>query len=423
MSGCPFADFTNMIDPDTYANGMPYDELARIRASGPIHWMEDPTRGVPYWLVTGRNEIDFISKHPKEFSSQERTALADEYAQDDIDAIHSNMTINMDPPRQMKSRKVVRPSFTPAAVNSYADRFRDLAREIVDKVASRGECEFVEEVAAELPLLAILELCGIPAEDRKDFFQWTNAMIFNQDSEMSADKSVAEDASFKVIEYAMKLAAEHAENPKDNIIGALLDGNGKDPGLDMDEFVWFFLMLISAGNESTRTVTSHAMRLLMDNPDQLQYLVDNPDKIPNACEEVLRYNTAFILMRRTAMEDMEVGGQQIKKGDKIIMHYHTVNHDESVFGEDAMKFDVKRAERMPDLYNQHRAFGIGQHFCLGSHLARLELVVMMEEIIPRIRNPKLMEELEYTRSDLVNGIKRMYITFDPEVKDKAQSAA
>lgn len=423
MSGCPFADLPNMIDPDTYAKGMPYDDLARIRAAGPIHWMEDPVRGVPYWLVTGRDEIDFISKHPKEFSSQARTALADEYGQDDIDAIHSNMTINMDPPRQMKSRKVVRPSFTPAAVNSYADRFRQLAREIVDKVASRGECEFVEEVAAELPLLAILELCGIPAEDRKDFFEWTNAMIFNQDTEMSADKSVAEAASFKVIEYAMKLAAEHQENPKDNIIGALLDGNGKDPGLEMDEFVWFFLMLISAGNESTRTVTSHAMRLLMDHPDQLQYLVDNPDKIPNACEEVLRYNTAFILMRRTAMEDIEVGGQQIKKGDKIIMHYHTVNQDESIFGEDAMAFDVKRAERMPDLYNQHRAFGIGQHFCLGSHLARLELVVMMEEIIPRIRNPKLMEELEYTRSDLVNGIKRMYITFDPEVKENAQSAA
>ena len=212
---------------------------------------------------------------------------------------------------------------------------------------------------------------------------------------------------------------EHRQEPKDNIIGALLDGNGKDPGLDDDEFVWFFLMMIAAGNESTRTITSHGMRMLMQHPDQLEYLVENPDKIGNACEEMLRYNTAFILMRRQAMEDVEVGGQQIKKGDKIIMHYHTVNHDESIFGEDAMEFDVKRAERMPDMYNQHRAFGVGQHFCLGTHLARLEVKVMFEEIIPRLRNPKLVDEIAYTRSNLVNGIKRMHITFDSEAKKAA----
>jgi cytochrome P450 len=222
-------------------------------------------------------------------------------------------------------------------------------------------------------------------------------------------------ASLNVITYAMKLMEQHRSNPQNNIIGALIEGNGKDEGLSDDEFCWFFLMLIAAGNESTRTVTSHGMRLLMEHPDQLQYLVENPDKIAGACEEMLRYNTAFIMMRRTAMEDTEVAGQQIKKGDKIILHYHTVNHDETIFGDDATKFDVRRAERMPDLYNQHRSFGIGQHFCLGTHLARLELRVMFEEIIPRLRNPKLAGEIAYTRSNLVNGIKRMPITFDPEV--------
>jgi len=422
MSQCPFADFTNLIDPDTYAEGMPYDELARIRKSGPIHYMDDPTMGVPYWLVTGREEIDFISKKPLLFSSEARTALADEITPDDVENIHRHMTINMDPPRQMKSRKIVRATFTPRAVDSYEERFREHARNIVDNVASRGECEFVEEVAAELPLLAILELCGIPPEDRKDFFEWTNAMMFHQDPEMAVDQSVAEAASFEVIAYAMKLLEKHKANPKKDIIGALIDGNGKDEGLSEEEFVWFFLMLIAAGNESTRTVSSHGMRLLMEHPDQLQYLVDNPDKIPNACEEMLRYNTAFIMMRRTAMEDVEVAGKQIRKGDKIILHYHTVNHDEDIFGEDAMEFDVTRAERMPDMYNQHRSFGIGQHFCLGTHLARLEMRVMFEEIIPRIRNPKLVGEIAYTRSNLVNGIKRMYITFDPEVKRADQAA-
>ena len=164
------------------------------------------------------------------------------------------------------------------------------------------------------------------------------------------------------------------------------------------------------------------MRLLIENPDQLQYLVDNPDKIPGACEEMLRYHTAFIVMRRTVVDDIELAGKQLKKGDKLVMHYHTVNHDESIFGEDAMKFDVRRAERMPELYKEHRSFGIGQHFCLGTHLARLEVRVMFEEIIPRIRNPKLVEEIRYTRSNLVNGIKSMRITFDPEVKSADKAA-
>ena len=413
---CPFSShLVNVIDPETYVEGMPYEELKKIRETGPVNYMEDPTMGVPYWLITGRDEIDFISKKPKIFSSEARTALADEWSEEDVENIHKHMTINMDPPRQMKSRKIVRATFTPAAVDSYEPSFRAHAKNIVDRVASRGECEFVEEVAAELPLLAILELCGIPPEDRKDFFGWTNAMMFNQDPEMAASKEESETASIHVISYAMKLMEKHKANPKKDIIGALIDGNGKDEGLSDDEFVWFFLMLIAAGNESTRTVTSHGMRLLMEHPDQLEYLVENPDKIPNAVEEMLRYNTAFILMRRTALEDCEVAGKMIKKGDKIIMHYHTVNHDEAVFGEDAMEFDVRRAERMPDLYNQHRAFGVGQHFCLGTHLARLEARIMFEEIIPRLRHPKLVDEkIAYTRSNLVNGIKRMHITFDPE---------
>mgnify|MGYP001141555213 CR=1 FL=1 len=419
MSECPFANLKNLIDPDTYANGMPYDELRRVRESGTVHWMEDPTRGVPYWLVTGRDEIDFISKNPQLFSSEARSALVEEWSEEELENIQRHMTINMDPPRHLKNRGIVRSVFTPKAIDSYEERFREHARNIIDRVASRGECEFVEEVAAELPLLAILELCGIPAEDRHDFFDWTNTMMFNDDPEMAANKEAAEMASFQVIEYAMKLAAQHEENPKDDIIGALLKGTQDEDGFNQDEFVWFFLMLISAGNESTRTVTSHGMRLLMENPDQLQYLVDNPDKIADACEEMLRYNTAFIIMRRTVMEDIELGGHQLRKGDKLVMHYHTVNHDESIFGDDAMQFDVTRAERMPSLYKEHRSFGIGQHFCLGSHLARLELRIMMEEIIPRLRHPKFAGPVEYTRGALVNGIKRMPITFDPEVTSAA----
>jgi cytochrome P450 len=201
----------------------------------------------------------------------------------------------------------------------------------------------------------------------------------------------------------------------DNITGALLDAELNGAPIPEDLFGWMFILILVGGNESTRTVIAQGMRLLMEHPDQLQYLVDNPDKIANACEEILRYNTAFISMRRTAMHDTELGGQHIKQGDKVLLHYHTINHDEDVFGPDAMAFDVTRAERMPDLYNQLRSFGIGQHFCIGTHLARLELRIMFEEIIPRLRNPKFRDQPKFVRSFFVNAMKEMNIRFDPGV--------
>jgi cholest-4-en-3-one 26-monooxygenase len=414
MSGCPFA---NLLDPDTYAEGMPYEALKEIRHAGPIVRMDDPLTDVPYWVVTRREDLDAISKNPALFSSAARSAFPMEYDQDMVDGIHSNTIINMDPPIHQKVRRIVRNAFTPKRVESYEPKFREHAKHILDTVVGRGECEFVEEVAAELPLIAILELLGVPLEDRKMFFDWTNTMIFADDPDMSISELEGQMASLEVIQYAMNLAAKHREEPMDNITGALLDAQLNGEPISEDLFGWMFILILVGGNESTRTVIAQGMRLLMEHPEQLQYLVDNPDKIANACEEILRYNTAFISMRRTAMEDVEIGGQQVKKGDKVLLHYHTINHDEDVFGDDAMDFDVTRAERMPDLYNQLRSFGIGQHFCIGTHLARLELRIMFEEIIPRLRNPQFKDEPKFVRSFFVNAMKEMNITFDPEVAD------
>ena len=410
MSACPFA---NLIDPDTYAQGMPYAELRRYREQGPVVRHDDPRTGVPYWAIVGQHELDYVSKHPQLFSSAERSPFPSEYAQDMVENVHRKTIIGMDPPLHQKVRRIMRAAFTPSAVDSYEPAFREHARRIVDAVLPRGECEFVEEVAAELPLLAILDLLGVDVADRKDFFNWTNTMIFADDPDMSVSELDGQLAALKVIEYAMRLAAEHHRAPRKNVLGALLDGRIDGLPLTEEEFGWMFVLTLVGGNESTRTVIAHGMRLLMENPGQLQFLVDNPDRIADACEEILRYNTAFIAMRRTAMQDVELAGQQIRKGDKILLHYHAVNHDEKVFGEDAMRFDVRRAERMPELYNELRSFGIGQHFCIGSHLARLELRVMFEEIIPRLRNPRLLAPPRYVRSFFVNGIKEMRIRFDP----------
>ena len=410
MDQCPFA---NLLDPSTYAEGMPYGKLAEIRESGPVVKLEDPITGVSYWVVTRIAEMDTVSKNPTLFSSAARSAFPMEYDQDMVDNIHCHTIINMDPPQHQKVRRIVRNAFTPKRVESYAPKFREHAKRIVDAVVSKGACEFVEEVSAELPLIGILELLGVPFKDRKKFFEWTNTMIFADDPDMSISELEGQLASLEVIQYAMNLAEKHRESPMDNITGALLDAELEGGPISQDIFGWMFILILVGGNESTRTVIAQGMRLLMEHPDQLQYLVDNPDKISNACEEILRYNTAFISMRRTATEDTELAGQQIKKGDKVILHYHTANHDEAVFGDTATSFDVTRAERMPDLYNQLRSFGIGQHFCIGTHLARLELNIMFEEIIPRLRNPEFVGDPKFVRSFFVNAMKELHITFDP----------
>lgn len=178
------------------------------------------------------------------------------------------------------------------------------------------------------------------------------------------------------------------------------------------EFVTFFLLLIVGGIETTRTSTSHGMRLLMEHPEQYQMLVDNPELVPDAVEEILRFNPAFIHMRRTAMEDVELNGIQIKKGDKVVLMYDSANHDETVFGDDSEIFDITRAQRMPELRNEHRTFGIGQHFCLGSHLARKEMYIVFEEIVKRIRNPKFVTQPHFAQSNFISGIHTMNISFD-----------
>jgi cytochrome P450 len=412
MSGCPFK---NLLDPMTYAQGMPYEELARMRKDSTLQYMDDPITGVPYWAVLGIEEMDFVSKNPKLFSSAARTAFPMEYDQGMVDMVHSHMFINMDPPDHIKFRKIVRRAFTSSAVEACEPMFRQHAKNIVDAVAKRGECEFLVEVAAELPLFAILDLLGVDHADRKQFFEWTNTMIFADDPDMatSVDDGIA--ASVEVLTYALKLVENHKSNPGNIILTSLLDASIDGEALSEAEFQFFFILLLVGGNESTRTVIAQGMRLLMEHPDQLQYLVENPDKIKDAVEEILRYNTAFIAMRRTATEDVEVAGKTIKAGDKVVLHYHSASHDERVFGDDALTFDVRRMERMPDLAKQHRAFGYGQHFCIGTHLARLELKVMFEEIIPRLRNPKFAEDPKYVKSFFVNAIKEMKITFDPEV--------
>jgi len=415
MAECPLH---NLLDLDAYRYGMPYKALSDIRKQGSLVYFDDPQNGVPYWAAVKRDALDYISQHPELFSSQIAgpfpTEPPNEAQRETEKIMHDNSFIAMDPPKHMAHRRVVRDAFTPQAVRAMEPWLRAQAKAIVDRVARRGECEFVEDVAAELPLMAILELLGVPQEDRKQFFAWTNTMAFADDPDIATGIEEAQGVAFEVILYAMELAKKQRENPTGAVIQALLEGEVNGEPLTDDMFAWVFILLMVGGNESTRTGIAHGMRLLMEHPEQLQHLVDHPEDIPDAIEEMLRYNTAFIAMRRTVTQDLEWKGYQLKKGEKVVLHYHAVNHDEDVFGDDALVFDIHRKKRMPSLNRELRSFGIGEHFCLGMNLARLEMQVMFEEILPRIRNPQFAGDVTYMRSFFINTIKAMPITFTPE---------
>ncbi|MDX1734756.1 MAG: cytochrome P450 [Halioglobus sp.] len=406
MSGCPHFDLTS---PDTFHGKVPRDVFKYLRNEEPVYWHEDPAQGVGFWAVTRHEDLDFISKNPQLFSSEEKTCYLMEHPADRLEILRMQL-INMDPPHHLKYRRLVRNAFTPKKVDSYEPRFREIAKDIVDKAVDGGECEFVEDMAAELPLIAICELMGVPLDKRRRMFELTNIMLGLDDPELSTSQDDGELAMAEMFFLAQELAEHHRANPQDDIVNVLLNGTVEDEPLTDEEFCHFFLLLILAGNETTRTVTSQGMRNLMENPEQYQMLVDNPELLEGAIEEFLRFNPAVIAFRRTAMEDLELGGKQIRKGDKIEMFYQSANADEAVFN-DPDVFDITRAER-EDVRNNHRAFGVGEHFCMGSHLARLELKVIFEEILGRVRNPQFNGDVNYLRSNFIHGIKKMPIRFD-----------
>jgi cytochrome P450 len=336
-----------------------------------------------------------------------------EDSQDMVDNVSAKMLINMDEPRHMKMRQIVRHAFSPEAVAQYLPFLRDRAREVVDAIAPGGQCEFVKDVAAELPLLTICYLLEVPAENRQQVFDWTNTMMFIEDPDASEGKDAALEASVQLMQYAMSLKQGLTQASADTVTGRLASGKIDGVAISDEEFMWMFLMVITAGNETTRSGIAQGMRLLMEHPEQWQWLQDNPDKIPDAVDEMLRFNGPVISMRRTAMSDVQVGDAQIKKGDKVILHYPTVNLDEKVFGKDAHKFDVTRAARQPNLARDLRSFGTGSHYCLGTLLAKQEMRIMFTELLPRLKAPKFAGPVKYMNSFFLSSIREMPITFEP----------
>jgi cholest-4-en-3-one 26-monooxygenase len=395
----------DLANPDHFVEAVPHHWFKRLRAGAPVYWHPEQD-GPGFWCITKYEDLKHVSKNPQLFSSELGGTNIDTPPEEVLQRVRAIM-LNMDPPQHVKFRRIVQRGFTPRMVAKLESRIRQLATRIVDRVAHKGECEFVEELAAELPLQVICELMGVPLEDRHHLFELTNRLIGFDDPEFSTSQEDGAMASAEVFAYANQLARLRKEKPTDDLTSSLLQGEVDGERLNELEFCSFFLLLLVAGNETTRTVTTHGMHLLIQHPAQLQELVDHPSLVPSAVEEILRYAPAVNCFRRTATADTEIRGQRIKAGDKVTLWYPSANRDEEVF-EDADRFDIHRRP------NDHLAFGIGEHFCLGANLARCELRIIFEEMVRRLRNPQLAGPVRRLRSNFINGVKEMRIKFTPE---------
>lgn len=315
------------------------------------------------------------------------------------------MMIASDPPRHTRYRRLVNSGFTPRTMKAIEQSLARRATTIIDEVIEKGSCDFVTEVAAELPLQAIADIMGVPQEDRGRLFEWSNRMVGLDDPEYaSTDGTVA---SAEMYAYVNDLARQRRADPRDDIVTLLVNAEIDGDSLSEVEFDMFMLLLTLAGNETTRNSTSWGMWALIENPEQYSRLRAHPDLIDSAVEEILRWASPVLHFRRTATADTELHGQRIARGDKVVMWHISANRDEEVFAE-PFRFDITRAP------NNHVAFGGGgPHHCLGAYLARMQLRLIIGEIVGRIPDMELAAKPELLRSNVLRGVKHMPVAFTP----------
>jgi cholest-4-en-3-one 26-monooxygenase len=397
----------NLVDPDTYQRGgPPHDQFGWLREHDPVHWHADGGGpGWPgFWAVTAHEDVAQVSRHPETFSSARRLSLFGEVPEDHI-ALQRLMMLNMDPPQHTRQRAFVNRGFTPRMIGQLERHITEICHTLLDAVAARGTVDFVTEIAAPLPLWVICELVGAPVADRARIFELSNILIGSADPEFQVSPDAPQRAAAEVYAYGAALAERRRSEPADDIVTRLLQPDGNGEALTGDEFDMFFLLLTVAGNETTRNAAAGGLLALCEHPDQWQRLVDDPSLIPSAAEEIVRWVSPVNMFRRTAVRDTDLHDRQIAAGDKVVVFYTSANRDSEVFTAPG-EFDVGRDP------NPHVGFGGGgPHFCLGRHLAALELRVLLQVLIERMPAIRLAGEPSRLRSNFINGIKHLPVRF------------
>ena len=392
----------DLTDEDTWADHIPHDQFSFLRAEAPIYRHPGNTVGdrviEDFWALTRHADVQVVNRDTTTFSSERRGVMVSE--PDEETSAHFRTMLDTDPPAHTRLRRLVNRGFTPRMVTRFEEHYAQLTSDLLAKAVAQGTFDFVTDVAAELPLMAIAEILGVPVEDRHKLFEWSNKLVGNSDPEYVGSADDALTAATELYVYFNQLGEERRAEPGDDIISRLITEVEGD-ALGPHEFETFCLLLTVAGNETTRNATSHGMHALLEHPDQMQLLRDNPELLDPAIEEILRWATPVINFRRTATCATEVGGQAIAEGDALVMYYMSANRDETVF-EDPFTFDITRDP------NDHIAFGGGgAHHCLGANLARLELQIIFKELLASTRSITQAGDVDRLRSNFINGIKHM----------------
>jgi cytochrome P450 len=399
-----------LLDPDQYVvHGYPHETWRRLRAQAPVFHV-DRTDGMPYWAVTRAAEIVLASKQPELFRSGEPLTL--DFAENDPEMQNFPPTlIQMNPPQHGSYRQIVSRRFTPSALRRMHADIEAIASRILDDVATgtgSAEMDFVERVAAPLPIAVIGWLLGVPREDWARLYDWTNRVIGANDPEFQArDASRQETARagmLEVFQYFNAMVEDRRKNPRDDLVSAFVHAEVDGKALPLPDVLAYCLIIVIAGNETTRNATSGGLVALIEHPGELEKLRREPALLEAAVEEILRWTTPVIQFCRTATGDFELRGQRIRRGQSMCLFYPSANRDEEVF-DAPFHFQV---DRQP---NPHLAFGIGEHFCLGAHLARLELRAVFRHLVARLDRAELTGPVERLRSSFVGGVKHVPVRY------------
>lgn len=396
-------DAVQLDDPFMYATkGVPHAFFDRLRAEEPVHWHQSERYAPGYWVCTRYADVIAIERDTRTFSSARGGALLDDQGEGT-----ELMMLNQDAPQHTRLRNLVARGFTPKVIKGMEPSIRGAAAQIVDRqLGTTDPVDFVLNFAAELPLVVIAELLGVPYEDRHKIFEWSNRLVGNADPEYNQGvPEEAMQASMELYMYAQSLADSRRERPMDDIVTTLITAELDGEKLTDIEFNVFVLLLAVAGNETTRNLISGGMLTLLRHPEQKErVLADIPGTLDTLVDEMLRYVSPVMYFRRTATTDTELHGVPIAEGDKVTVWYGSANRDERVFP-DPHTFDVTRTP------NEHIAFGgRGPHYCLGASLAKMEIKVMFEEMLTKMPNMALAGDPERLASNLINGIKHMPVT-------------
>ncbi|HEY8004167.1 MAG TPA: cytochrome P450 [Phenylobacterium sp.] len=391
----------DLLSPSSFADGQPHEQYRWLREHEPVRWHDEPN-GRGFWAVTRHADVWAVDRDFQAFSSEPTIMIPDPPPGEGQGFGPYKMMLMMDPPEHTAFRKLIRSEFTLPAARLREERIQALARQIVDAVIDKGECDFVAEVAGEMPSFVIAELMGLPLDDGRELYKLTETI---HTAPEALPPGAGGAAVMKMFEYATGVIAEKRARPADDLASKLLACEVDGRRLEDMEFLLFFLLLVDAGGDTTRNLLSGGLLALMAHPGQFAWLMaDLPERLAVAREELLRWTSPVIYMRRTARHDVELAGQRIKEGDKVVMYFGAANRDPAVF-ERPEALDLAREP------NPHIAFGTGPHGCLGQHIARIEIDAMLNEVLTRMTGFELAADPEWLPSNFISGPKAMPLRF------------